>query len=131
MISYAESPPAIVVRVPAREIDFDALCWAIEEKENGQWFLAGGRPCWGRAAWKEVAGKVPYSMASKPSLSRYFMKARLAQLALRFEREGITGSVWRVSTAWNLGYDGAKRAVRKHDDYGDRCQNLYEKRMGR
>lgn len=132
MISDLPEPPAIVVRVPSREIDLEALCWAIEEREGGKWSSPGGRACWTKRAWmEETGGKLSYALASKPAVSRYFAALRLAKFALRFRRDGIDPTAWRLAASWNLGYNGARRAVRGLHPYSEHVEALYEKRLGR
>ena len=115
--------PMVSVSLPTKEIDYGPLIHAVEAVENGSWIHYGGRANWKRATWQQYS-VLNYGFASVPAHSREAMVHAFADYTRRYIAEGITPTLWLLSTAWLKGYDGAKRTRRIHNDYGERVEAL-------
>jgi len=104
-------------------VSFDRLISAIEQVESGSWSKNGGKANWKPNTWKQFSAE-SYGMAQIPSKSREAMIHAFTDYERRYLAEGLNPTIWRLATAWNLGYDGAKKARRINNDYGSRCENL-------
>lgn len=112
---------------PTREISFDRLIMAVEEVENGKWTSPGGRACWTPRTWAQYS-ELRYKYAQDRACSRDAMRHLFADVTARLIAEGITPTHWRLAMAWHRGYEGAIKARRTKDDYGERAAALAEEK---
>lgn len=127
MLSIFALSTILSLNIHDSELNFDRLMLAIEEVESPNerrpWSKPGGAANWTPALWHQYSA-LPYLCARQKESSREAMVNALTDFCHRYIAEGITPTYWRLAMAWNKGYDGAKRARRTKDDYGERVSNL-------
>ncbi len=111
--------------IPTHPIKADALCFALEQRENGKWNNHGGKACWTIDTWYQFTD-LPYGLACNPDCSRAVMRRLIQNYSTRLALMGKTPTVWRIAMAYRYGFDGALRKTREPNDYGELTEGIYE-----
>ena len=113
--------------VPRNELDFEALLWAIGEKESGnQDNLVGGRYQFKEATWKQFS-RMPYSYAKDPRYSIPAARDYLQWISRELFKWGFKENAYFMALAWNAGMDSLRKCITTYQekDYAQKVENLY------
>ncbi len=134
MLSLLLAASLVSVSVESPPINFLRVALAVEAVEAGAeknpWAKPGGKANWSRRTWAQYSA-LPYEAAKVPEHSREAMIHAFHDFSRRLLDRGVTPTIWRLASAYLLGFDGSLVARRTPDDYGSRAEALVLERRPR